>query len=155
MTDLFDGVSFIIEKNSGETQTEARVEREDYNRKSGMYWPGRCRNWPAPWRGGRKVQERIYNQLLREVLEETAEILLTGRTQRKISLGLTTYGSEIAAEELLQGALAAMQREPGLQVSIIGPAPPVMICRFIKHPVTRKFMRYWENSWRTKNWTGQ
>lgn len=30
MTDLFDGVSFIIEKNSGETQTEARVEREDY-----------------------------------------------------------------------------------------------------------------------------
>lgn len=89
-----------------------------------MYWPGRCRNWPALWRGGRKVQEKVYNQLLREVLEETAEILLTGRTQRKISLGLTTYGSEIAAEELLQGALDAMQREPGLQVSIIGPAPP-------------------------------
>lgn len=69
------------------------------------------------------MQGKLKNQLLQDVLEETAEILLTGGARRKISLGLTTYGSEIALEELLQGALIAMQREPGLQVSLIGPAP--------------------------------
>mgnify|MGYP000844245976 FL=1 len=70
------------------------------------------------------MQTKLYNQLLQEVLEETAEVLLTGRTGQKVSLGLTTYGSEIAAEELLDGALIAMKKETGLQVSIIGPGPP-------------------------------
>ena len=70
------------------------------------------------------MQTKLYNQLLQEVLEETAEVLLTGRTGQKVSLGLTTYGSEIAAEELLDGALIAMKKEAGLQVSIIGRGPP-------------------------------
>lgn len=70
------------------------------------------------------MEKILYNQLLQEVLEETAEVLLTGRTGQKVSLGLTTYGSEIAAEELLDGALIAMKKETGLQVSIIGPGPP-------------------------------
>lgn len=67
--------------------------------------------------------ERSYNQLLQEILEETAEILLTGRAGGKVSLGLTTYGSEIAPQALLEGAVMAMKKEPGLKVSIIGPAP--------------------------------
>lgn len=70
------------------------------------------------------MRKDSYNQLLQEILEETAEILLTGRLGRQISLGLTTYGSEIAPQELLAGALIAMEREPGLKISLIGPAPP-------------------------------
>ncbi len=63
-------------------------------------------------------------EILQEVLNETAEILRTGKIARKIQIGLTTLGSEIAPAELLRGAEIAMQREPGLEVSIIGPAPP-------------------------------
>ena len=69
------------------------------------------------------MKKEISNKMLQEVLNETAEILRTGKTARKIKIGLTTLGSEIAPVELLRGAEIAMQREPGLEVSIIGPAP--------------------------------
>jgi hypothetical protein len=70
------------------------------------------------------MTKEITNKILYEVLNETAEILRTGKTARKIKIGLTTLGSEIAPAELLRGAEIAMQREPGLEVSIIGPVPP-------------------------------
>ena len=70
------------------------------------------------------MKKEITNKMLQEVLNETAEILRTGKTARKIKIGLTTLGSEIAPMELLRGAEIAMQQEPGLEVRIIGPAPP-------------------------------
>ena len=69
------------------------------------------------------MSKEMYNKMLREVLDETAEILRTGKTARKVKIGLTTYGSEIAPVELVRGAEIAMKREAELQVSIIGPAP--------------------------------
>jgi hypothetical protein len=68
------------------------------------------------------VSKEIYNKMLREVIDETAEILRTGSTTNKIRIGLTTYGSEISPDELVQGAYIAMRKQPGLEVSIIGPA---------------------------------
>ena len=69
------------------------------------------------------MKKEIGNKMLQEVLNETAELLRTGKTARKIKIGLTTLGSEIAPAELLRGAEIAMQQVPGLEVSIIGPAP--------------------------------
>lgn len=68
------------------------------------------------------MSKEIYNKMLREVIDETAEILRTGSTTNKIRIGLTTYGSEISPDELVQGAYIAMRKQPGLEVSIIGPA---------------------------------
>ena len=61
-------------------------------------------------------------RMLREVLNETAEILRTGKTARKIKIGLTTLGSEVDPQDLLRAAKIAMQQVPGLEVSIIGSA---------------------------------
>lgn len=65
----------------------------------------------------------MYKKMVGEVLDETIEVLRTGKTSKKVKIGLTTWGSEIAPRELVEGARLAMKREPGLQVSIIGPAP--------------------------------
>mgnify|MGYP000282742262 CR=1 FL=1 len=70
------------------------------------------------------MNNNSYKPLLEEVLKETAAMLRTGQTGKSIKVGLTTYGSEIAPSDLLRGAEIAMKREPGLEVSIIGPAPP-------------------------------
>jgi hypothetical protein len=67
---------------------------------------------------------RMYKNMVGEVLNETIELLRSGQTSKKVKIGLTTWGSEIAPRELIQGARQAMKREPGLEVSIIGPAPP-------------------------------
>lgn len=69
------------------------------------------------------MNNEINKKILREVLNETAEILRTGKTARKIRIGLTTVGSEVDPLDLLRGAEIAMQQVPGLEVSIIGPAP--------------------------------
>jgi len=81
-------------------------------------------NWPGQWPGGDfRMNNELYKKLVGEVLDETIEILRTGQTTKKVNIGLTTFGSEIAPGELVEGARLAMKREPGLQVSIIGPAP--------------------------------
>lgn len=69
------------------------------------------------------MNNEMYKKMVGEVLDETIEVLRTGKTTKKVKIGLTTYGSEIAPQELVRGALLAMKREPGLQVTIIGPAP--------------------------------
>jgi len=69
------------------------------------------------------MTNEINKRILQEVLNETAEILRTGKTARKIRIGLTTAGSEVDPLDLLRGAEIAMQQVPGLQVSIIGPVP--------------------------------
>lgn len=69
------------------------------------------------------MNNELYKKLVGEVLDETIEILRTGQTAKKVNIGLTTFGSEIAPGDLVKGALLAMKREPGLEVSIIGPAP--------------------------------
>lgn len=69
------------------------------------------------------MNNELYKKLVGEVLDETIEILRTGQTTKRVNIGLTTFGSEIAPGELVEGARLAMKREPGLQVSIIGPAP--------------------------------
>ena len=47
------------------------------------------------------MNNEINKKILREVLNETAEILRTGKTARKIRIGLTTVGSEVDPLDLL------------------------------------------------------
>lgn len=69
------------------------------------------------------MNNEMSKNILREVLSETAEILRTGQTARKIKIGLTTAGSEVNPLDLIRGAEIAMQQVPGLEVIVIGPVP--------------------------------
>lgn len=56
-----------------------------------------------------------------EVLNETAEILKSGKGRPTVKIGLTTHGSEVGVEALIAGAKDAMKRDSSLEVVIIGP----------------------------------
>ncbi|WP_296865359.1 glycine/sarcosine/betaine reductase complex component C subunit alpha [Thermosyntropha sp.] len=56
-----------------------------------------------------------------EVLNETAEMLKSGKGRPSVKIGLTTFGSEVGVEALVAGAKLAMQRDSGIEVVIIGP----------------------------------
>jgi glycine reductase len=64
-----------------------------------------------------------YKKAAAEVFYEMARMIKTGESGQKISLGLSIVGSEIPAEELLQGARDAMRQDRNLEVVIIGPYP--------------------------------
>ena len=60
------------------------------------------------------------NELAAEILSEVAQALKTGGSGRKISIGLSTVGSEIPVEDLVRGAKNAMGQDRDLEVVIIG-----------------------------------
>ncbi len=68
------------------------------------------------------MNKEITNKMLQEVLNETAEILRTGKTARKIKIGLTTLGSDRN-----------------------------MIYQCIRLVTKTKYMPYWKNSWTIRN----
>ena len=58
-----------------------------------------------------------------ETFSEMAQLLKTGEMVKKIRIGLSTVGSEIPVDDLIQGAKNAMRQDRGLEVVIIGPYP--------------------------------
>lgn len=54
------------------------------------------------------------------VLSEIAQSIRTGQIGPKIRIGLTTVGSEIDAEQLVQGGRQAVERDPNLELVVIG-----------------------------------
>lgn len=60
------------------------------------------------------------NELAIEILSEVAQMIKTGESGKKISIGLSTVGSEIPPEDLVQGAKNAMRQDRSLEVVIIG-----------------------------------
>ncbi|MBP9626407.1 MAG: glycine reductase [Synergistaceae bacterium] len=63
-------------------------------------------------------------QLLGEALSELVSSIRNGASFDKIRIGLMATGSELGQEELLAGALSAMEQDPRLQVIPIGPVNP-------------------------------
>lgn len=61
-------------------------------------------------------------QLVVEVLNETADILVSGNLPVKARVGVTLLGSEHGAEEVLAGAEAAQRQLSDVEVVVIGPA---------------------------------
>lgn len=59
-------------------------------------------------------------QLAAELFSEIAYMLKTGAPAKKVSIGLSTVGSEILVEDLVQGAKNAMRQDNNLEVVIIG-----------------------------------
>ncbi len=59
-------------------------------------------------------------ELIGEVLAELVGEIKDGCVKR-VSIGLMAYGSELGSEELVRGALLAMQNDPFLEVVLIGP----------------------------------
>ena len=62
-----------------------------------------------------------YKKAAAEVFYDMARMIKTGESGQKISIGLSIVGSEIPAEELVQGARDAMRQDRNLEVAIIGP----------------------------------
>lgn len=60
-------------------------------------------------------------QLIAEVLNETADLLTTGKWPGKIKVGVTLLGSEHGPQEVLRGAEAAQLQLPDVEVVVIGP----------------------------------
>lgn len=60
-------------------------------------------------------------QLVAEVLNETADILTTGKLLLKAKVGITLLGSEHGEKEVLAGAETAQRQLPGVEVVVIGP----------------------------------
>ena len=56
-----------------------------------------------------------YKKAAAEVFYEMARMIKTGESGQKISLGLSIVGSEIPAEELVQGARDAMRQDRNLE----------------------------------------
>jgi hypothetical protein len=59
-------------------------------------------------------------ELVAEVFSEMAQLIRTGATGRKIRIGLSTIGSEVPVEDLIQGSKNAMGQDRDLEVAIIG-----------------------------------
>jgi len=54
------------------------------------------------------------------VLSEIAQSIRTGQGGPKIRIGLTTVGSEIDAEHLVEGGRQAVDKDPNLELVVIG-----------------------------------
>lgn len=63
-------------------------------------------------------------RLLGEALSELVSSIKNGASFEKIRVGLMATGSELGQEELLEGAISAMEQDPRLQVIPIGPVNP-------------------------------
>jgi hypothetical protein len=63
----------------------------------------------------------IAKSLLAEILNETADILETGKLPAKIKIGITLLGSEHGSGEVLRGAELAQKKLDGVEVIVIGP----------------------------------
>lgn len=61
------------------------------------------------------------NELTVELLSEMARMIRTGESAKKVSIGLSTVGSEVPVEDLVQGAKDAMRQDRSLEVAVIGP----------------------------------
>ncbi len=60
-------------------------------------------------------------ELAAQVFSETATMLLTGATRPQVKVALTTFGSEIPSQDLIQAAYDAMAEDAALEVVLIGP----------------------------------
>lgn len=60
-------------------------------------------------------------QLLGEVMSDIAEMIETGRSSRRVRVGITTNGSEHGVAELVHGAELAAKANPDIEVVLIGP----------------------------------
>lgn len=66
------------------------------------------------------MSEKLAVQALTRVLNETADSLEFGFSQKKTRVGVTVYGSELGEEEVLLGAQLAKEKNPDIEVVIIG-----------------------------------
>lgn len=64
----------------------------------------------------RKRTKKLIGEVLAEIIED-----VKGGCVKKVSIGLMAYGSELGSEELVKGAVLAMQNDPSLNVVMIGP----------------------------------
>lgn len=62
---------------------------------------------------------------IKEVFSELADGLETGDYGSKVSIGITTLGSELAPDNLFQGAFQFAKSHPGVEVVLIGPMCPL------------------------------
>jgi betaine reductase len=108
MTDLFDGISIIIEKNQGLKPAERKGTVKDGTVKE-----------TAPEAGA--VEAEVPREAALETGTVKREINQAAAPENEtITIGLTVGGSEVGLEDMLAGARQAMKGDQDLQVVIIG-----------------------------------
>ncbi|UNC92922.1 glycine/sarcosine/betaine reductase complex component C subunit alpha [Candidatus Contubernalis alkaliaceticus] len=66
------------------------------------------------------MSEKLAIQTLARVLEDTADSLEFGFSQKKTRVGITIYGSELGVEEVMLGAQLAQDKNPDIEIVVIG-----------------------------------
>lgn len=66
------------------------------------------------------MKENMQKEIASSVLGEIAQALKSGGSFNKVSIGLTNFGTEVPAEDLVKAAKNAMSQDPGLDVVVIG-----------------------------------
>ena len=59
--------------------------------------------------------------MIGKVLNDIADAIETGQFGQRIKVGITTMGSELGMDNMIQGAELAQKRDPSIEVVLIGP----------------------------------
>ncbi|GFN36299.1 glycine/sarcosine/betaine reductase complex component C subunit alpha [Tepidimicrobium xylanilyticum] len=67
------------------------------------------------------MAEKNIKQMIGKVFSDIADAVETGQFGEKVRVGLTTLGSEHGVDNLVKGAEIAQERDPSIEVVLIGP----------------------------------
>lgn len=59
--------------------------------------------------------------MIGKVFQDIADAIETGQFGEKVKIGITTMGSELGLENVVQGAELAQKRDPSIEIVLIGP----------------------------------
>jgi glycosyltransferase involved in cell wall biosynthesis len=70
---------------------------------------------------GDKMAENNVKNMIGKVFNDIADAMETGQFGEKVRVGITTLGSEHGIDNLVKGAEIAQERDPSIEVVLIGP----------------------------------